>query len=274
MSVTERHRRGIEGVRVAVTRPLVQGVADGTEVQDPLAVELDAAGVVVVSRPLVAIVEPLDREPLQSAAGAWRSYDWLVFTSGNAVRFFARAVREAGSDTSGVIGAPRVAAVGPATAAAVEAELGLPVAVVPEFFTGDELAAAMATVAPVRGATVLWPRALEAREALPRDLVAAGARLDAPVAYRTVPLRDAAAALAQLMADGGVDVVTLTSPSAVRCLAAEGPPPTGVIIAAIGTSTAEAAIDAGLPVHVVPVHQTIPGLVAALVEHLRAEPPE
>lgn len=272
--MTERRRRGVEGVRVAVTRPLVPGAAGGTEDQDPLAAELAAAGAFVVRFPLVAIVEPDDREPLQSAAGAWRSYDWLVFTSGNAVRFFARALRDAESDPRGGAASPRVAVVGPATAAAVEAELGLPVAVMPEYFTGDELAAAMAMVAPVRGATVLWPRALEARLALPRDLEAAGARLDAPVTYRTVPLPDAAAALVQLMADGGVDVVTLTSPSAVRSLTAAGLPPGGATIAAIGTSTAEAAMSAGLPVHVVPVHQTIPGLVAALVEYLRAEPPE
>lgn len=251
----------LQGLRVAVTRP------DPAPQTDPLSELLSAEGAVPVPVPLVRIERPPDRTALLACAAVVDGYDWIVFTSANGVRFFAEALLQVGGE--GAKPGARIAAVGPATADAVTAQLGWDVAVVPDRFTGAAVAAAMAAVAPLAAARVLWPKAVEAREFLGRDLLAAGARLDAPHAYATRALPEGAAELARMLAEGGVDVVTLTSPSAARCLARAQPRMRGVVVAVIGPSTAEAARDAGLPVHVEPETHTLPGLVAALVRHVR-----
>jgi uroporphyrinogen III methyltransferase / synthase len=262
----------VKGLRVAVTRPPRE---DGSE--DPLTAALRAAGAEPVVIPLVTVTGPDDHAPLREAAARVAEYDWLVFTSSNAVRFFQQAWMETGAvaeATSGGIAAPRVAAVGPATAGAAEALLGRPADLVPARYTGSALAEAMEAVASLAGARVLWPRAQEAREELPADLERLGARLDAPVAYRTAGCEEGARQLCHLLAMGALDVVTLASPSAALSLAAAGPLATGALFAAIGPSTAEVALSAGLPVHVIPEQYTVSALVDALAAHLGKQPPE
>jgi uroporphyrinogen-III synthase len=250
------------GWRVAVTRP-----ADGA---DELADRLRAAGAVPVVVALVEVAGPADPAPLRLAAAGIAAYDWIVFTSANGVRHLHDALAAGGRLPSASAPPPgRIAAVGPATARAVEALLGWTVHVVPGRFVGDAVAAAMAKVAPLAGARVLWPRAESARPVLPRELRAAGATLDAPVAYRTVADPAAARRLSQLLAAGQIDIVTLTSPSAVDCLAAVRPPLDRAIVAVIGPTTGAAARARGLPVHIEPEQHTIPGLVDALARYLR-----
>jgi uroporphyrinogen-III synthase len=246
------------GLRVAVTRP--------RQPDDALAVALRDRGATPVVVPLVAIAGVEDRGPLQRAVRDLAQYDWIIFTSGNAVRFFRDGL--AGEAAAGVA-QPRVAAVGPATARAVEQYLHWRVDAVPSTYEGGALTSALAQHGPLRGARVLWPRALDARAGLGRDLVAAGAVLDAPPAYRTVEQPAAARELAALLAAGAVDIVTLTSPSAVRALAAAGPSVGGALVAVIGRVTAAAAAGHELPVHVVPREHTIPALVDAIEAYLR-----
>ncbi|HSJ24046.1 MAG TPA: uroporphyrinogen-III synthase [Longimicrobiales bacterium] len=243
---------------MAVTRPW--------QADDPLAGLLQAEGAAPVVVPLVRIAPVDDRTELIAAAGRLEEYDWIVFTSANAVRMMAPlvAARAGGSGKA----MPHVAVVGPATAAAVGEMLGWETDAMPPRYTGAVLADAMAAVRPLRGARVLWPRAADAREALPGDLSAAGAIVDAPVTYHTLEDRAGARRLCAMMARGEIDVVTLTSPSAATCLAGTDPQTEGVVIAAIGPSTAEAAMDAGLPVHLVAERHTIPGLVDALRAYL------
>jgi uroporphyrinogen-III synthase len=259
--------RPLAGVRVAVTRPRERG--------DPLEAELRASGAIPLSFPLVAVLPPADEEPLRAAVLRLNDFDWLLFTSARAVRRFADLLRQTGAEMPRGL---RIGVVGPATAAAVAAELGCPVDAMPAQYTGGELAGSMAALGPLAGCAVLWPRAEAAQEALGRDLTAAGADLEAPVAYRTVRDEVRARELAALMTAGRVDVVTLTSPSAAAALAealhagdagghSRGPA-AGVIIAAIGATTAEAAVAGGVPVHVMPSESTFSALVAALTRHL------
>jgi uroporphyrinogen-III synthase len=162
----------------------------------------------------------------------------------------------------------RIAAVGSATARAVAEELGWAVDTVPAAFTGDQIAVAMAAVSPLSGRSVLWPRAAAARAVLRQALEAAGARLDAPEAYRSEPLREAAAELARRVAAGEADAITFTSPAAVRCYAETGASTGAACVAVIGPTTAAAARAAGLRVHVQPEEHTFPALVEELVRHL------
>ncbi|HUE76948.1 MAG TPA: uroporphyrinogen-III synthase [Longimicrobiales bacterium] len=225
-----------------------------------LAGALSAAGADPVVVPLLRIVPPADPAPLIAAAGRLARFDWLVFTSANGVRALA------GAAASGLAG-PRAACVGPATAR-VLAEHGRVADLVPEH--GDAASLAAAVIHAVEadgpaGASVLWPRAERASPELAEALTRAGMRVDAPVAYRTVVDEAAVRELARLIGSGRVDVVTLTSPSAVAALAAVLRGEAGVRIAVIGSVTASAAREAGLKVHVEPAAPTIAALAAAVV---------
>ncbi|CAN5677582.1 N/A [soil metagenome] len=249
---------GLDGCRVAVTRPEAGG--------DVLSELLRAEGAIPVAVPLIAIRPPADAGPLRAALAELDDFDWVVFTSANAVQSVGAVLEATGR--SGAAGGSRVAAVGPATARAVVDVLGWEVDVVPERYAGDAVVAAMSACAPVAQRRVLWPRAETAREALPRDLAAAGARVDAPVAYRTAPLPNAAREIADLLETGALHAIILTSPSAVRCLAAARPRTNRATFCSMGSSTAEAMRRHGLPVHVEPDQHTIPALVDALRVYL------
>jgi uroporphyrinogen-III synthase len=254
---------GLTGQRVAVTRPEPGG--------RELAELLRGAGAEPVMLPLIEIASPADPEPLRRAASALDEYDWIVFTSANAVRRVHEVLQPLRGETAAV---PRghVAAVGPATADAVRARLGWTVHAVPERYTGAEVVAAMRMCAPVTGARVLWPRAEAARDALPRDLAAAGAVVDAPVAYRTHARQDTARTLAGQLARGEIDVLLLASPSAVDALVGAGVSTGAAVVCVIGSTTGAAARKAGLPVHVEPEEHTIPALIDALRRYLRDDP--
>jgi uroporphyrinogen-III synthase len=254
----------LHGRRVAVTRP----AADA----DQLAMLLRLNGAVPVILPLVGVEAAADLAPLAAAISRLPTYDWVVFTSANAVRMVQAELRR--SRAAAGLRPRRTAAVGPATAKAVIDLLGWSVDVVPDDFIGAALPAAMVAVAPLRGSSVLWPRAAAAQDALPRELAAAGAMVDAPVAYRTVARVDAARELARLLNEAALDVVTFTSPSAVNCLASISTETGAAVVAVIGASTAAAARQKGLPVHVEPGQHTIPGLVDALSEYLRRRLPK
>jgi uroporphyrinogen-III synthase len=247
----------LQDYRIVVTR-----AEDGA---DALAELLRGCGARVLELPLLQLRPPHDPTPLRSAAAQLPDYDWVVFTSANAVRALGAALP--GRSTS--LPRPRwVAVVGDATARAVVQELGWRVDAVPVGFVGDRIAAAMAAVTPLAGRSVLWPRAAGARMALRDDLEQAGARLNAPEAYRTEPLPEAAAELACRIAAAEVDVVTFTSPSSVRCYAATGADTGAACVAVIGPSTAAAATAAGIPVHVLPQQHTFRGLVEELTRRL------
>ena len=203
-------------------------------------------------------IEAAGEPELRAAVRTLASYDWVVFTSATAVQRLASVLpRHAGA-------APRVAAVGAATAAAVREVLGWDVAVVPAHFTGDAVVPAMLVSGSLAGARVLWPRAQDARTAIADALAAAGAELDAPVAYRTVADEAAAARLVQRIDRGTVDAVTFTSPSTVAAYAMAPPPGVPVTVAVIGPVTAAACATRGIAVQIVPAEHTIRALVDAL----------
>jgi uroporphyrinogen-III synthase len=247
------------GCRVAVTRPaaVAAGLADA----------LRAHGAEPVLLPLVRTAPAADAAPLLAAAREIHRYGWIVLTSAASVEYLRAALDTVGAH--GTVPSARIAVVGPATAQAVADVLGWEVAVMPADHVGSAMAAAMGTVAPLDGVRVLWPRARDARPELHSDLVVAGAVLDSPVAYCTETVPDSARAIVALAAAGALHAVTLTAPSAARCLAAARPP-RSLIVAAIGPSTADAARAHGLPVHVEPERHTVPDLVAALVEFFRS----
>src|SRR5579875_2597834 len=121
------HGRPLEGRRVLVTRARAQ--AEG------LMGLLRRAGASPVLFPAIAVEPAVDYTALDAALAAPTRYDWIVFTSANAVTYVERRLRVNGRDWS-ALSRLKVAAVGPKVAAAL-AERGVATAFMPEEYTGE-----------------------------------------------------------------------------------------------------------------------------------------
>lgn len=257
----------LAGRKVLVTRSPAQARS--------LSEAIRRAGGEPVEFPVIETLPPADRRPVDRALDRLASYDWLVFTSANAVRFFFDRLRERGPQfrmPSGV----HVACVGTATARALE-RYGVGADLLPEEFLGESLVAALAgRLAP--GSRVLFPSGNLARPTVVAGLRKAGIQVDPVVVYRTEVRKQGGAELARRLQSGEISAATLFSPSTVEGLVEVLEPHLpggawpGTVIACIGPVTAEAARKAGLPVHVVPEDSTVEGLVAALENYFRQRP--
>jgi uroporphyrinogen III methyltransferase/synthase len=233
----------------------------------------------------VRFLDPEEPRDIDRAIALLGEFDWLVFTSANAVRFFAKRCRSLGRSLERSLGrslgrrpsaeGPRIAAVGSATRAAVEAEQ-LQVALVPREFSGMALAAELA--AEVAGKSVLLPRSDRAANDLPGALRAAGAKVTEVVAYRTAETENIDPVALAVLLRGEADAVTFFSPSAFHCFArALGDSALHEIgarlaFAAVGPVTAAAIRGAGLVVAVEAPEATSASLAAALERHFARRP--
>ncbi len=247
----------------------------------------------------VTRLEEADRGALDAAlAGLPGAYDWIAFASGNAAERTIESLLRAGRDARAFAGT-RIAAVGEATAEALRRR-GIAADLVPDQRDAAGLAAAIlrestrikGTPSASSGAggliphasdispplRVLLPRAEEGREELAEALTAAGARVTAVAAYRTVPApaADLEPILARLRA-GEIDVLTFFAPSQIAAILGALGPDGGAAatlnrarsICAIGATTAAAAVAAGVRVDLVPPAPSADALAAALVAHYR-----
>jgi uroporphyrinogen III methyltransferase/synthase len=241
-------RRPLFGKRVVVTRARDQA--------STLVDRLAALGADVLELPAIEVVDPADGgAALRAAATEVAAYDWVVFTSANAVDRFVPLVRDGRS-----FGAARLAVVGTATADAL-ARHRLVADLVPERFVAESLVDAF-DAGPGR---VLVPQAADARPVLAEGLRAKGWTVDVVEAYRTERVTPSPAALAAAAADA----ITFTSASTVtNYVEAAGTDLVPPVVACIGPVTAEAAAAAGVPVTVVAEVHTVDGLVDAVVRVL------
>ncbi|HEU4988928.1 MAG TPA: uroporphyrinogen-III synthase [Gemmatimonadaceae bacterium] len=246
----------LRGVRVVVTR--------AGDRADALSGALAALGAQVSAVPVTRI-EALDPAPALAALRHLERYQWVVLTSQNAVAFLGERLQSAGRGSADFRDI-RVAAVGPATAAAL-ATLGIAVTLTPERFVAEALLDAMRTRGDMRGARVLYLAALGARDVLPEGLRALGAVVDVIPLYRSVPDVQDAQALCQRLLRGEVDLVTFTAGSAVRAfvqaVGADAAARAGIVT--IGPATSAVVRELGLDVRAEADPSTIDGLVAATV---------
>ena len=211
-------QRPLFGKRVLVTRAREQAGSTAALLR-----EYGAEPVIV---PTIEIRPPQDPSALAQAIGDLRAgaYAWAAFTSANGVDRTWDALAAMGADAR-AFGGVKLAAIGPATAAALERR-GLRADVVAKEFRGEGLAEAMlaamgsggaeARSARQDGPAVLLARAAKARDVLPETLRAAGCRVDVVAAYETHPPPPATVqALAEALASGAIDAVTFTSSSTV-----------------------------------------------------------
>lgn len=250
------------GKRILVTRPEGQS--------ENLALALRDLGAEPIELPTIQVQPAADPGPLAAAVARLPSYDWLIFTSVNGVKFFFQTLYASGGDAR-MLARLNIAAIGPATSQSL-VQHGLRADLVPDEYRGEAVAEALARAAgDLARQRILLARAEVARDALPTMLRAAGAQLDVVTAYRTVPAPlESFSRIRERLEQGTIDIVTFTSPSTVdRLVEALGADASRLLtraqLAAIGPITAQAIAAHGLSAHAVATSYTGEGLVDALV---------
>lgn len=248
--------------RVLITRPRAQA--------DAFAERLRNSGFEPIFFPVIEIQPIKNNVALERALEKLNCYEWVVFTSVNAVEVVFDekylALSEDVAKSKQWERKRRVAAIGPKTAEALQAR-----GVTPDFVPEEYVAEAILPgLGDLRGRWVLLPRAEITRKALPEAIVSAGGIAHEIAVYRTVPAQPEPDGLAALRA--GVDVVTLTSSSTVQNFAAivreNGLDPLNLpndpLFACIGPITEQAAREEGLTRLVVAKEYTTDGLIEAI----------
>ena len=259
-AITWYEQRPLFGLRIGITRPTDQA---GPSIEQCL--QLGAEPVLM---PTIEIRPPADWSAVDQAIERLSEYEWLVFTSVNGVQSFFQRLWDHGHDARR-LSAQRIAAIGEATARAL-ADWKLRADLVPDSFRAEALAEALKP--HVSGRRVLWVRASRGRDVLPKLLTSAGARVEEIITYQNVDCEALPPAAQQLLDQGRLDWIALSSSSIARQLARLITPAAreyfgrAMRIAAISPVTADAARDAGLPVHAVASHFTWDGLFKAIVD--------
>lgn len=251
------------GLSVLVTRP--EGQAES------LIAALTRSGAAVWHVPTIRITDPPSFAALDHALRNAGRYNWMVYTSANGVTRAKRRLDILGiRPYQGLRGAGKVAAIGPATEAALRAWRVVPDLVPPEAVS-ESLLAAMLAAGVGAGSTVLMPQPVEARDALPEGLRAAGATVDVVPAYETAFNLEGGAKLLRWINGATRKAALVTSPSTAKGLLAMlgGDVATlaRVPLACIGPVTAAAVVKLGLTPAVVADEHTDEGLVSALAHY-------
>jgi len=253
------------GKRIVVTRARSQAGA--------LSSRLESLGAAVIEIPAIEIQPAADYGQLDRAIANLPSYDYLIFTSANGVRFFVERLDQSASDFRSL--RARICAIGPATRAAVES-LHLKVDLMGKEYVAESLLESFAGHL-LAGKRVLLPRAAAARDLVPAELARRGAQVDVVEAYRTI-LPELSAAL-PLNAAGilACDCITFTSSSTVQNFVslAGADSLRGVPVASIGPITTRTARDLGIGVTIEAAEFTIEGLLDAVrrICETRVTPP-
>ncbi|MEP6598731.1 MAG: uroporphyrinogen-III synthase [Actinomycetota bacterium] len=255
--------RPLYGWRVLVPRTKEQAGA--------MTERLRQYGAVPVEVPTIAVEPPRTPTQMERAIKGLVTgrYEWIVFTSTNAVRAVREKFEEFGLDARAFAGV-KIACVGEATADAVRA-FGISPELVPSGEQSSE--GLLADFPPYDDVLdpidrVLLPRADIATETLSAGLRTRGWEIDDVTAYRTVRAAPPAAEIRDAIKSGGFQAVCFTSSSTVRNLVGiAGKPHAKTVVAVIGPQTAATAREYGLRVDVEPESATIPTLVDALAEY-------
>lgn len=264
MSGASASEQPLAGKRILVTRARHQA--------GQLSAGLAALGAEVIEIPAIEIVPPESFTAMDAELRAIEHYQWLIVTSANAVRSLRERMAVLNLSVEAMAHV-KIAAVGAATARAV-GELGLRVAVTPQEYVAESLAAELRE--QVRGERILIVRAAVARDVIPDALRETGAEVAVVDAYRTVVPGQSVQLVTELFAGGQrlPDAATFTSSSTVtnffRLLHDAGfdRRPDGLRAISIGPITSQTLRDHGWKPAAEADPHTVAGLVDAVVHAL------
>jgi len=250
----------LRGKRILVTR--------GEGQAEEFSAIIRKRGGVPVLFPTVRLIPPDDPAPLDEALARLGAFDWILFTSVNAARFFFDRAADRG--IRGVPERVRVASVGPGTTRELR-RLGSPVHLSAKKHTAEGLVEALAAEG-IAGKRFLFPRALEGREVIPVEIRRRGGTVDVVTVYRNgLPPRNEKAVGA--IGENPPDVSTFASPSAFRnFFLLLGEERAAFVlsrsrIAVIGKVTARAVEERNYGVDIMPETFTLAGMLEAIEAH-------
>jgi len=254
------------GKRIVVTRAREQ--ASG------FLKKLSALGAECIQFPTIEIVPPDSWEPLDTAILNLASYQWLLFTSVNGVKYFLQRLHFLKKDVRDLKGI-RIGAIGPKTAEQWH-QWGIIPDLVPDEYRAEAVVASFKKW-DTEGVRILIPRAAKAREVLPEQLRKMGARVEVVDAYKTISPQKNTAEIQEMLEKGSIDMVTFTSSSTVtnfvemfnsrEDLAHKWMKQ--VSVACIGPITADTAGEQGFSVDLMPADYTIEALTSAITDFFK-----
>ncbi len=241
-------------MKVLITRPRNQA--------DAFAEKLRSAGFEPIFFPVIEICPVENNLALERALEKLNCYEWVVFTSVNAVETVLNL------SVSSVFSVVKIAAIGPKTAEALRKR-----GVEPDFIPGEYIGEAiMSGLGDVKGKWILLPRAEIARGELPQAISKAGGIAHEIIVYRTLPAEIDPNGLNALKS--GVDIITFTSASTVENFVAictqNGLDPLNLpnnpLFACIGPITEQSARETGIQNLIVAKEYTTDGLIQAIAK--------
>ncbi|MCP4681624.1 MAG: uroporphyrinogen-III C-methyltransferase [Desulfobacterales bacterium] len=257
-------KRPLFGKRIVVTRAREQA----SRFLD----ELTLLGAECIEFPTIEIEAPASWDALDRAIESLESYEWLIFTSVNGVKYFLKRLMALGKDVRDIKGT-KLSAIGPKTAETWHG-FGIEPDMTPDEYRAEAIIECFKKL-EIKGKRILLPRAAEAREILPRELKKLGARIDVVPAYRTVKPDGDTGKIRRMLGQGTIDMITFTSSSTVRNFADmfEADSQTlqqwmaNVTVACIGPITAKTAEGIGFSVNLIPPEYTIESLTDSILKY-------
>lgn len=253
---------------ILVTRLQLEG--------DLLVAQLKEYGAKVYHAPTIEIVEPESFTLLDQAIKRLLQYDWVIFTSRNAVDTFLARLKFLEKESS-LLTKLKILAVGSSTAKALE-KANLVVTLIPEKFHAEGALESLKNYyqdnQKLSKCRFLFPRALGGSDLLVVELKKIGAKVDLVVAYQTQTPVGAKEEILNILSSKKINLITFTSPSTINNLV-ELVSPISIVdllknisIACIGPVTTKAVEEVGLKINVCPNQSTALSLAEAIKNYL------
>jgi uroporphyrinogen-III synthase len=235
---------------------------------------IEAMGGNAVPFPIIEAQDIEDKHLLDEALVSLHKYAWIIFTSVYGVSFFMQRMHSLAISMD-IQSMPKICAIGPATARAVM-EAGYNVALIPEKFVAEGVLEAFGKyhggLQALAGRRILIPRAKDARELLPEELMKAGILVDVVPCYQTIRVEPDETILRQLR-EKNPDLIIFTSSSGIRHLIDLLEEDEGKsmlmksVVAVIGPITYSTAESFGKHAEIIPKESTIASLLEAIRQY-------
>ena len=255
----------LSGRRIVVTR--------AREQSSELTGKLAALGAEVLELPLITVSKEIDKHTLHDVLSELGSYDWIVFTSANGVRYFLDEFYRIYDDVRS-LGLLRFAAIGDTTAKAIT-DQHIRVECQPKIATATALAEALIATGSLDSAKLLVITGNLNRDELVTKLEAEQAIVDQLQVYKTEKTDLSGDSSAADFRTRGADAILFTSSSAVQSFVDQASAlklekgANRPLAGSIGPQTSETMKKAGMPVDFEARTPGLDALIDALVKKLR-----
>jgi uroporphyrinogen III methyltransferase/synthase len=237
--------------------------------------KLEELGAEIIEFPTIKIVPPANWDELDRGIDSIETYDWLIFTSVNAVKYFFARFFERDRDIRDLKGL-KVCSIGSKTGSFIR-KFGIKTDLIPEKFNAEGLIDSFSKEAGInspellKGVRFIMPRAEVARAVLPEKIRELGGEIDVVTAYRAVKSELLGKRLKRFLKEGKISVATFTSAATFNNFISIMDNNVdeflkGVAIAVIGPVTASAVEKAGFSVDIMPEEATVEALASEIID--------